>query len=168
MNLRKEEFEALKKLSKQTDIRIKKADKGSCIVVDVEDYINNREKHLQDEKSHTQLKEDPTGPTANHITEYLNETAEAGHISRQMVEAIKPSQKPRTQVMYFLKKMHKTPPGIRPIVSGCDGPTESISRFADYVVQPLARKQDSYIRDSKQFVQIIESLQVPTQTFLYV
>ncbi len=65
-----------------------------------------------------------------------------------------------------LPEIHKTPPGIRPIVSGCDGPTELISRFADYVLQPLARKQNSYIRDSKQFVQITESLQVPTQSFL--
>ncbi len=167
MNLRKEEFVALKKLSTRTDIVIKKADKGSCIVIeDVGDYINNGEKHLQDEKTYTQLEEDPTGSIANHITEYLNETAEAEHISRQTVEAIKPSQETRTQVMYFLKKMHKTPPGIRPIVSGCDGPTESISRFADYILQPLAKKQDSYIRDSKQFVQIMEALKVPTQSLL--
>ena len=39
--------------------------------------------------------------------------------------------------MYFLTKLHKNPPGIRPIVSGCSGPTENISSFLDYVIKPL-------------------------------
>ena len=159
MNLSSKEYTALKSLKGRTDIIIKKADKGSCIVIeDAIDYINNGEQHLKDERTYTHLTEDPTETIADHITRHLDEMAEAGYISRQTVEAIKPSQEPRTQAMYFLKKMHKTPPGIRPIVSGCNGPTESISRFVDYLLQPIAQRQDSYIRDSKQFVQIIESL----------
>ena len=38
-------------------------------------------------------------------------------------------QMPRTQQMYFLKKIHKDPIAVRPICSGCGGPTEKISRL---------------------------------------
>ena len=33
--------------------------------------------------------------------------------------------------------MHKNPPKIRPIVSGCQGPTERISSFLDLILQPI-------------------------------
>ena len=111
MNLRKKkDFTALQHLSKRRDIIIKKADKGNCIVVeDTETYIANGENHLHvsDERTYTRLENDPTETVAEHIRKYLDETAEAGYLSRQVAEAIKPSTNPRTQQMYFLKKCTK-------------------------------------------------------------
>ncbi len=51
---------------------------------------------------------------------------EAGYIDTYTYDYLHPSDKVRTQRMYFLKKLHKNPHGIRPIVSGCSGPTERI------------------------------------------
>jgi len=62
--------------------------------------------------------------------------------------------------------MHKTPPGIRPIISGGDGPTESISQYVDHLLQPITQQQQSYIRDSKNFIQLIESLKIPDDSLL--
>ncbi len=39
--------------------------------------------------------------------------------------AFKDQNTPRTQQLYFLKKIHKNPIAVRPIVSGCGGPTEN-------------------------------------------
>ena len=39
---------------------------------------------------------------------------------------------PRIPEFYTLTKMHKPTPVGRPIISGCDGPTEKLSSFVDY------------------------------------
>ena len=36
----------------------------------------------------------------------------------------------------------------RPIISGCDGPTERLSAFVDKLLQPIAKEQESYLKDS--------------------
>ena len=58
--------------------------------------------------------------------------------------AITPSP-PIIPVFYTLTKIHKPVPVGRPIISGCDGPTENISSFVDTLLQPIAQKQQSYI-----------------------
>ncbi len=50
--------------------------------------------------------------------------------------------------MYFLKKLHKGPNVVRPIVSGNDGPTEKLSALLDHFLQPLVTSTYSYVRDS--------------------
>ena len=68
--------------------------------------------------------------------------------------------------MYFLKKIHKNPPSARPIVSGCDGPTEKISAYLDHWLQPLAKSLPSYIKDTKEFVKYTESTKLPKDCIL--
>ena len=52
---------------------------------------------------------------------------------------------PRTPVFYTLTKIHKPTPVGRPIISGCDGPTERLSAFADKLLQPIEKEQESYL-----------------------
>jgi len=63
---------------------------------------------------------------------------------------------PRVPVLYTLTKIQKTVPVERPIISGCDGPTEKISSFVDTLLQPIAQKQQSYIKDTTDFISFIE------------
>ena len=46
---------------------------------------------------------------------------------------------PRIPVFYTLTKIHKPNPVGRPIISGCEGPTERISSFVDHLLQPLLK-----------------------------
>ena len=55
---------------------------------------------------------------------------------------------PRIPVFYTLTKIHKPTPVGRPIISGCDGPTERISVFVDHLIQPIAQKQATYLKDT--------------------
>jgi len=55
-------------------------------------------------------------------------------------------------MFYELTKIHKPAPVGRPIVSGCDGPTERISAFVDYLLQPIAQIQPSYPKDTTDFI----------------
>ena len=64
----------------------------------------------------------------------------------------------RTAQFYMLPKIHKNrdqPPG-RPIVSGNGCPTERISQFVDYFLQPGVKNIRSYIQDTTDFLRMLQ------------
>ena len=61
---------------------------------------------------------------------------------------------PKFARFYLLPKIHKrlhNVPG-RPVISNCGYYTENISSFLDYHLQPLAKKVESYIKDTNHFL----------------
>ena len=78
----------------------------------------------------------------------------------------KPFNPPRIPVFYTLTKIHKPTPVGRPIVAGNDGPTERISSFVDSLLQPIAKSQKSYLKDTTDFVNFIERRNLPGDVFL--
>ena len=52
------------------------------------------------------------------------------------------------------------------IISGCDGPTERISAFVDHLIQPIAQKQASYLKDTTDFLNFMEKTKLPKSTIL--
>ena len=54
----------------------------------------------------------------------------------------------------------------RPIISGCNGPTERISAFVDTLLQPISTSQTSYLKDSTDFINFIEKTKMGKRTFL--
>ena len=46
------------------------------------------------------------------------------------------------------------------------GPTERISSFVDSLLQPIAQKQESYIKDTTHFVNFIENTILPDEVIL--
>ena len=72
----------------------------------------------------------------------------------------------RTPVFYTLTKSHKPTPVGRPIISVCDGPTERLSAFVDKLLQPIAKEQESYLKDSTDFINFIERTRVPNDAIL--
>ena len=65
-----------------------------------------------------------------------------------------------------LTKIHKPTPAGRPIISGCDGPTERLSSFLDRLLQPIAQKQKLYLKDKTAFINLIETTKVPKNAIL--
>ena len=72
----------------------------------------------------------------------------------------------RIPVFYTLTKIHKPTPVGRPIISGCDDPTERISAFVDHLLQPIAQIQPSYLKDTTDFINFIENTRLPPNTTL--
>lgn len=61
----------------------------------------------------------------------------------------------------MLPKIHKpTIPG-RPIISGCDSPTEKLSIFVDHYLKTLVPLTPSYIKDTNHFLQQVFTLPTP-------
>ena len=74
---------------------------------------------------------------------------------------------PRIPVFYTLyTKIHKPNPVGRPIISGCDSPTEQISSFVDYLLQPVAKVQKSYLKDQTDFLNFLEKTEFEKDTVL--
>ena len=73
---------------------------------------------------------------------------------------------PRIPIFYTLTKIHKPLPVGRPIISGCEGPTERISSFVDHLLQPIAQKQKSYLKDTTDFINFIEKTEVSQSAIL--
>ena len=166
-NLSVNELRTLEELKKNKDIVIRKADKGSSIVTqDRSSYVTEGNTHLADTNTYKPLDSDPTASITNHVAELVDSMKEAGYIDSYTHAYLRPGSKVRTQRMYFLKKLHKNPHGIRPIVSGCSGPTERISSFIDHIIKPLVPTIPSYIKDSPHLISLLENTQIPRDTIL--
>ena len=166
-NLSKQELKSLRSLSRNKDLTIKKADKGSCIVVeDTTNYRDNGLSHLQDASIYRQLLGDPTEHMSESIGRFIDDLYSQNYIDRHTHLFLKPPNMPRTQGLYFLKKIHKNPPSIRPIVSGCNGPTEKISAFLDHYLKPLVPLMPSYTRDSGHIISTLETTPFPQNCIL--
>ena len=75
--------------------------------------------------------------------------------------------------MYFLPKLHKLPPSdgsgpfeTRPILSGINSATYSISKFVDYFLAPLAASHPTYIRDSTDVILKLQNYTLTQNTLL--
>ena len=73
---------------------------------------------------------------------------------------------PRIPVFYKVTKIHKPKAVGRPIISGCDGPTERISSFVDTLLQPIAKKKRSFIKDTTDFISFVEKTKIGKDTIL--
>ena len=130
-------------------------------------YIRHGRAHVQDEKTYVPLTDDPTPALTKEINDILDSFANLGLIDKIEHKALLRSDETvRTQVLYFLRKIHKNPYGIRPIVSGCSGPTEGISAYVDSILQPIVCMTASFLKDSKAFIQAIESTPIAHHAIL--
>jgi len=71
---------------------------------------------------------------------------------------------PRIPVFYTLTNIYKPNPVGRAIISGCEGATERTSSFLDYLLQPIAKAQLSYLKDTTDFINFIEKTRVEENT----
>ena len=149
-NLTQAERRAKVSLMKNNNIVIKKAVKGSTVVVENrKDYIKEGLRQLSDRKFY-QLQEDNL--TVHHnklITEAVLQMLNSGEIDKKTSEYLIP-ENPQTPNFYLLPKIHKNqlPPQGRPIVSANQCPSERISQFVDHFIKPIVTTLPSYLRDS--------------------
>ena len=75
-------------------------------------------------------------------------------------------KQPRIPAFHTLAEIHKKTPVGRPIVSGSSGPTERISSFVDSQLQSIVIKQESFTKDTTDFLNFIENTQIPDNAVL--
>ena len=59
---------------------------------------------------------------------------------------------------YLLPKLHKRGCPGRPVISGCNTPTEKISAFVDHHLKPLVAAVPSYVKDTNDFLKKLRDI----------
>ena len=151
-NLTITERQAISQLKQRQDIIIKPADKGSgTVVMDKTWYIDECNRQLNDSKFYKRLNEDKTADIQKRVTLYVNRMYYDGLINDKTRQyLIQTDVKPGR--FYILPKIHKPGNPGRPIVSSNSHPTERISQFVDYHLQPLVHKLPSFVKDTNDFL----------------
>ena len=137
---------------------MKGADKDSEVAVwDRKDYLKEH-KQFSDEEVCEEVTNDPTALESTIFTA-LNKIRARGDLSADNLEYFF-NKDPKFARFYLLPKIHKrlhNVPG-RPVISNCGYYTQNISSFLDYYLQPLAKKVESYIRDTNYFLKKLQEL----------
>ena len=136
------------------------------MIEDREDYIQNAYEHLNNPTVYQELDNDDSEKHKQIINQKLERLHTAGLIQSNWFEYCKPPKKHRTSRLYFLKKIHKNPMSIRPIVSSCNSITENISKFIDTWLQPYVQTLPSFIKDTTDFINLLETTALPEDCIL--
>ena len=148
---------------------IKKADKGSAIVVQNQsDYIKEGLRQLSDRDFYRLQEGNLTSYHNDIIGKEIERMVNSKEISRKTGDYLI-IENSKTANFYLLPKIHKNviPPPGRPIVSANSCPSERISQFVDHFIQPLVQELlPSYLRDSSHLINLIRNLRIPTDSIL--
>ena len=167
-NLPQDERHALTQLRQSPDIVIKRADKGSAVVVmNTHDYIAEGLRQLSNTDHYIECASDPTESFSQDISDTLVKIYNANDIEKDTFNYLLPHD-PRTARFYLLPKIHKPNNPGRPIVSGNGSPTERISEFVDSFLKPLVCRIPSFIKDTKDFLHKLDEVkhQIPDSAIL--
>ena len=175
-NLSSAELEALKNIKNNSNIVIKPADKGGCVVVmNRSSYINEGKRQLNDERYYKKIAEPLFSDNASKIDDILWDLHQRHFISEKQFQYLKSPESPRPRIFYLLPKIHKDvskwaapdqPPG-RPIVSNVSSESSGVSEYIDSFLTPLSKLHDSYIKDTNDFLSQVRQVPVQESSFLF-
>ena len=127
-NLTLQEKSALNNLKKNQSIVIKPCDKGGGIcIMNTKDYLTKIHTHLQDRNTYKPLTYKPTSAIINDACTLIEYIHSQHIIDKATKEFLLPPKNNRTPLFYGLSKIHKPRCPLRPVVSGCHGPTDHLS-----------------------------------------
>lgn len=168
-NVSKAERSALKSLSRRTDVVVKPADKGGAVVAwDKNLYLTEAQRQLSDPTYYQPLSKDITKDNAEKVEQCIEIEISNGNLPPEATNLIVSS--PKCSKFYLVPKIHKPDTPGRPIVSACSCPTEHISEYVDNILQPLVHALPTYVKDTTNFLQILDRIQIPhssTGTLLF-
>lgn len=155
-NLTQIEKKTLNELKDNTDITIKKADKGGGIaILNTDDYLNKISDMLNDKTVYTKTNLDDTleiKQNADLIFQKLNKNK---YISNKQLKNLT-NFKAHCPIFYGLPKIHKINIPLRPIVSQINGPTSSISKYVSELLFVAEREIPDLLKDTTSFLNLIE------------
>ena len=163
----KNQTQGLRELSQNPDIVLKKADKGSAIVVlNTKDYLREGYRQLSDPEFYCKLNHDPTPKIKEKIDQTLTQMRAKGLITEDNFDHLGIADYSEGR-FYLLPKIHKKGVPGRPICSSVNHPTSRISKFVDEHIKGYVPHTKSYIRDTQDFITKLKSLgQIPEGAIL--
>ncbi|KAJ8044002.1 hypothetical protein HOLleu_11336 [Holothuria leucospilota] len=162
-NLSKVEREALRNLKNNENIVIKPEDKGPAFVTqNTSTYVHTAMLDLNNKKVYRINEYDKTTETVEHVNRIAATMLKEGDIDSSTAEYLT-SGEVKTSRYYTLPKTHKDKDEdgnlkTRPVISGNGSPIERLSEFVDFYINPEMRKLPSFVKDSKDILLKINSI----------
>lgn len=132
---------------------IQEADKGSAVVVrELKEYREEAYKQLSEMTVYEQVCENSLDQLCKEVDRKLIGLKETGIISEENSLYFKEKENGVGR-LYHLPKIHKrliNVPG-RPVVSNCGTPTERISEFVDFYLQPIVKTLPHVVKIPQNF-----------------
>ena len=136
---------------------LKKADKGTTtVIMNKCGKIQEAQIQLDNREHYKPLQNPMTVETSQRVHELVAQLHQNNFIDDMT----------KKWFSQTLTKIQKPNPVGRPIISGCEGPTERLSSFVDKLLQPIAQKQKSYLKDTTDFLNFKEKTKVSQDTIL--
>ena len=161
-NLLKEEYMALKALSRNKDIIVTRPDKGSGVVIlDRSDYIRKVELILEDTSKFDLAKNQDIFKISRTIeTRVRNYLRDKVYKKNLIFEEVYKSLYPNGShigILYGLPKCHKSGVPVRPICSAVGTATYDLGKFVANIIKPAAvNKHGTDLDNTFQFVDQIK------------
>ncbi|XP_078515055.1 uncharacterized protein LOC144773834 [Lissotriton helveticus] len=157
-NLTQDQRAALTNLQNSEELTIKPADKGGGVVVyNTNHYDQNIRDLLNIEEHYKKARLTDLNTLKLEVSELLNKGREEGHISDNEYKFLL-NNHPVIPAIYGLPKIHKRldNPPMRPIISGIGSILEPLSQYVDFFLQPIVKKQRSYLKDTTHAITTFE------------
>ena len=161
---------AIKSRNSNRKIILKPADNGSGIVLmNVRDYIFEANRQLSDTDFYAWANRSDLDKVMRLVENLLTAMRSEKEIDQKCCDYLWPDS-PALGHFYMLPKIHKgkLPPPGRPIISAIGSPTEKISEFLDFFLQPYLATIPSYVKDTGHFLHLIENWGSPPPNILLV
>ena len=172
-NLSSEERDEMQRLASAPDVMVTPVDKGGgWMIVPRSSYDAEAYRQLTNEDFYEPASSDPDRHVLQRLKVLLTLLREHHFISRREFLALQPPSSPSARLFYLLPKLHKSswcfssmPPG-RPIVSDVDSVTRACASLVEHFLGPLARQNESYVRDSTHLMASLLDFTVPAASLL--
>ena len=165
-HLTKNETDALQQLSQRDNI-ITKADKGGAVVIiDIDDYIREANRQLNNTDFYKKIPNDPTESNRNKVNISINEFKLQRLLDHTTAKNLQ-NLEARIPNLYTQPKIHIKGNPDRPVISSLNCHTTKIPQYVDHHLQLHVQELGSYIKDSTDFIKKVSTTdKVPQKSFL--
>ena len=136
-------------------------------IISTENYKDLCLKHLNDNTTYVQIKDNPLEECVSNINKCLFELYKNNSISKRLFDILLIKSGKSLGKFRILLKIHKTKFGVRPIVNCTNSPTEKMCQFIDILLKKECSKYKHILKDSQQLLQDLDGTYIDNQPEIY-
>ena len=159
LNLESKEIEILYKFLKEKNFIISPCDKNVGFAIMAKELYRNLSFTHLNSITYRKLNSNPLKITIEEIKSEISSLNANGHISDTLFKHLQ-FEKCKLGKFKIMPKIHKSKFGIRPIIASINHPTSLLSFVIDFIFQPLVIKNETYLKDSQNLIQLCENLEL--------
>ena len=125
--------------------------------MDKDIYIQEAKRQLTQSDIYEKQSENPTETIIQEVRDVLKVLHEEDVITEEMRSYANPEGTVAAR-FYILPKVHKRGVPGRPVISGCNSPTEKLSEVVDSFLKPLVPTIPTHIKDTRHFLSKLRAL----------